>query len=439
MAISVRDPTTSPPPPEPVPPVAQTAFTALVEIQLSLLGSLREELDAMGAGGADAFPFDKLANVHFGRFVVLDPATDLDGNPIAPALYFAVDFDGPLDPFLVRLVEVAGTCLDRIFGHCVGYAATTPAQRVAFLRACAIPAGTVYVNWIGRTVQQIQLESDLRDQIEGFLDRSARELAGAKPTEVRAAVQRFVAAEPSLTWARTPLPPMSVGWRVWQAAQILLLAAGFVVLLPLIVLALPVFLIVLRAHEKADIPSTAVPSPATLDGLADLEDHVVQNPFSAVGVVKPGWFRRMTLTLVLFILNISTRFIFNRGSLSGVQTLHFARWVFIDDKKRLIFASSYDGSLESYMDDFINLVSWGLNAGFSNGVGYPRTNWLVFQGATAEQPFKNFLHNHQIATQVWYSAYPSLTVVNITNNASIRAGLWGHMDDPSAQNWLGLL
>ena len=393
----------------------------------------------MSGDGANAFPFASLANLHFARFVVLDPATDLNGEPIAPALYFSVDFDGPLDPFLVQLTEVAGASIDRVFGRCVGYAATTPAERTHFLRARAIPAGTVYVNWVGRTVQQIQLESDLRSQIESFLDRSANELAGAGPRAIRAAVQRFVEAEPSLAWAKVALPPMSFGWRARQAAEIVLLGVAFVLLLPLILLALPVYLILLRAHEKSDVPSTVVPDPVTLDQLADLEDHVVQNPFSAVGVVKPGGFRRMTLTLVLFGLNITTRFIFNRGSLSGVKTLHFARWVFINDKRRLIFASSYDGSLESYMDDFINLVSWGLNAGFSNGVGYPRTNWLVLQGATAEQPFKNFLHTHQIPTQVWYSAYPGLSVVNITQNARIRAGLWGDMDDREAQNWLGLL
>ena len=50
-----------------------------------------------------------------------------------------------------------------------------------------------------------------------------------------------------------------------------------------------------------------------------------------------------------------------------------------------MFASSYDGSLESYMDDFIDKVAWGLNAAFSNGVGYPKTNWLVADGATDEQ------------------------------------------------------
>ena len=35
----------------------------------------------------------------------------------------------------------------------------------------------------------------------------------------------------------------------------------------------------------------------------------------------------------------------------------------------MLFMSNYDGSLESYMDDFINKVGWGLNLSFSHGVG----------------------------------------------------------------------
>ena len=67
-----------------------------------------------------------------------------------------------------------------------------------------------------------------------------------------------------------------------------------------------------------------------------------------------------------------------------MKTIHFARWVFIDGKRRMFFASNYDGSLESYMDDFIDKVAWGLNLVFSNGVGYPRTSWLVRGGARNE-------------------------------------------------------
>ena len=60
-----------------------------------------------------------------------------------------------------------------------------------------------------------------------------------------------------------------------------------------------------------------------------------------------------------------------------VSTIHFARWVFLNRKKRLRFASNYDGSLESYMDDFINKVGSGLNVVFGNGIAYPRTRWMV--------------------------------------------------------------
>jgi hypothetical protein len=110
--------------------------------------------------------------------------------------------------------------------------------------------------------------------------------------------------------------------------------------------------------------------------------------------------------------------------------------VFLDDDRRLIFASNYDGSLESYMDDFIDKVHWGLNAAFSNGVGYPKTSFLLRGGAADEETFKNYLRCHQIPTQVWYSAYPDLSAANIANNAAIRAGLIGPMSREETEAWL---
>ena len=43
------------------------------------------------------------------------------------------------------------------------------------------------------------------------------------------------------------------------------------------------------------------------------------------------------------------------------------------------------------MDDFIDKVAWGLNLVFCNGVGYPRTSWLVRGGARDELAFKDYL------------------------------------------------
>ena len=116
---------------------------------------------------------------------------------------------------------------------------------------------------------------------------------------------------------------------------------------------------------------------------------------------------------MLFAINYATRHVFNRGNLAGVKTIHFARWVFLDDKRRVIFASNYDGSLESYMDDFIDKVAWGLNIVFSNGVGYPNARWLMLGGATDELAFKDYLRLHQVPTRVWYSAYEPADCANI--------------------------
>jgi hypothetical protein len=106
----------------------------------------------------------------------------------------------------------------------------------------------------------------------------------------------------------------------------------------------------------------------------------------------------------------------------------------------LLFVSNYDGSLESYMDDFINKVAFGLNVVFTNGVGYPRTRWLVLDGAKDEQKFKYFIRRHELATEVWYNAHPGLTAFELERNSRIRTGLERPpMTDAEAREWLLLL
>ena len=143
---------------------------------------------------------------------------------------------------------------------------------------------------------------------------------------------------------------------------------------------------------------------------------------------------------MLWLLNFAARHIYNRGRLARVGTIHFARWVFLDDRRRLLFCSNYDGSLESYMDDFINKAGFGLNLVFSNGIGYPRTRFLIFGGAKEEQQFKNFLRRHQLPTDVWYKAYPGLTAFDLARNSRIREGLARKATtDAEARRWLALI
>ena len=379
-------------------------------------------------------PFGRLLTVHFARFFLTEATRDLDGRPLPPRLIFLADVDGPEAPFLEELAGVATDGLDTLLAHCRDYPGR--AGLLPYLLRHRRPAAATYVNTIGRTVEQIRQEAVLREALQRYLDRTQDKWRGASPRRVRAALQEFVAAEPTLAWARRPAPRPDPVYIINQNVHVFLVGAAGIVLFPVILLGAPVWLYFLRRHEKADVARDVVPDDAHVEALAAQEDHGVQNPFTSAGFLKPGPFRRFTSNLVLSGTNFLTRHVFNHASLIGVKTIHFARWIFVDEKRRVIFASNYDGSLESYMDDFIDKIAWGLNAAFSNGVDYPKTNWLILDGAHDEQRFKRFNLNHQLVAPFWYAAYQGLTALNIDNNAQIRAGLYGAMDDAAARAWL---
>jgi hypothetical protein len=77
---------------------------------------------------------------------------------------------------------------------------------------------------------------------------------------------------------------------------------------------------------------------------------------------------------------------------------------------------------------------------FSNGVGYPRTRWLLKGGAEHEQKYKRTLRRNQLPSQSWYKAFPGLTAVDMARNSRIRQVL--ESDNPSdseISQWLTLL
>ncbi|MDP8992406.1 MAG: hypothetical protein M3N31_05035 [Actinomycetota bacterium] len=420
----------------------QDALTIVADIRPGRVDELRQLLEAMGedAGRNDVLPFAALSGVHFARLLIVDEATDLEGRSIPARLVYICDVDAPLERHLAELVDVTGDGVDRIFGQCEGYPVDSPLmreRRLLYLKARRVSIPARYVNTIGRTVQQVHQEARLREGLQGFLD--SRDWEGQPPSAIHTAVRQFVAQDPKLNWARWPADRPDPKWRLRNRAHQVGVPLLLLPVLPLALAGLPLYLAVLWMHERRD--EAAPPGSGPRDPeLTAMEDLAAQNPFSAVGILKPGPFRLYTTMAMLKIVNYAARHIYNQGSLTGVKSLHFARWVFLDGKRRILFASNYDGSLENYMDDFIDKIAWGLNAIFSNGMGYPPTRWLVFGGANYELEFKAFLYRYKVATPVWYSAYPELTALNIANNARVRKGLARERMSPRrTEQWLSWL
>ncbi|HCI79226.1 MAG TPA: hypothetical protein DHW02_06025 [Ktedonobacter sp.] len=420
----------------------QAALTIITKIKPEEMDSLKQLLKSMNENPAqnDVVPFGKFSMIHFARFVVLDESIDLSGAVISPQLVFIVECDAPLRCLLNQLVDVASKGLDDIYRHCEGYPTDgdiTRSKRLTYLRANMVKAQAFYVNTVGRMAQQIRQEAQLRNAIEDFLDR--QDVSELSALDVRTKIQAYVRGETTLRWASKPPASPGLVFRVKETLHMIAIPLLLLILSPVLILALPFWLLVLRIHELTDVAPDIKPNEAHVQELAEREDFGTQNQFSAIGYIKPGRFRLFTVLGILQAANYGVRHIFNKEDLIGVKTIHFARWVVLDERRRVIFASNYDGSLESYMDDFIDKLAWGLNAVFSNGVDYPKTNWLIFDGAKNEQAFKDFIRVRQIPTQVWYAAYDFLTALNIANNAKIRAGLYSTMNETETGEWLRLL
>ena len=91
----------------------------------------------------------------------------------------------------------------------------------------------------------------------------------------------------------------------------------------------------------------------------------------------------------------------NLNQADKVGTLHDMRFVFFDNDTRLLFATTYDGDWDAYIDDFATKIPDYLDIIDSAWEGWP--------GIRSPQA-KDYLAKHQISAEGWYVASPNLTV-----------------------------
>lgn len=393
----------------------------------------------------ELIPFARFDNLHFARLFITDDKTiddiriyDVQAGPYPLYLAFLGDIDGAENAFLDALAAGASNGLRKLFACCEGFGADT--DLLGWMKEHRKASIANYVNTRGRTVIRVREEAALYDAIETKLnqDSSLREMY---PREIHAKLAHFIKEEIrsgrlTLT-AESPTPPE---WCLLNLLDLIGVPLLVLLLSPLLLLIAPFYLACLRRLETSDPEICPTVDLTYAEELSRAEDHDVTNQFSAIGSRKPGLVRLLTLAGVLSTVGWAARHIVRPGRLGRIRTIHFARWVFIDDTKRMIFCSNYDGSVESYMDDFINKTGFGLNASFSSAVGYPTTNWLILDGCGDERKFDEYNRRHTIPTQVWYKAYPGLTAIDLTRNDLIRKGLEAQsLSEEEAREWVALL
>lgn len=449
----------------------QATLTIVTEISPRDVGKLRDRLVGLGGErGQSRLPFADIGGVHFARFLISeDPdanATPANGSDpvLPPLLVFSLVFDGTpeeADECLDRVIAAARPDLDAIYASCVDYpgAGTSAKSFREYLRGKNIEPALFYQGSEGVTVKSVEAIGALRQKLGNELDRLMR---AGQPLETPVVVTRALRASvPPLDSGLVPTPRarMSKAERAvrkvaWIVVAVLPPAVLFILVPALVgilvvhlfhaptwvrwaITVAPVLILAaaIRLAESADAKRITkepdVTQNAHLQQVRDEEDRLLQNALIAqnalthCAIVKSGWLRFALLRYVFWAIGWRVFFVDRyEGSLGGIPSIHFARWVELDRtrgtaRRRLLFLSDYDGSWESYLGEFVDRAARGLTAVWSNTENFPETAWVAGRGATDEQRFKDWTRNRQLATPVWFTAYPDRTLSNVENDVRI--------------------
>jgi hypothetical protein len=119
------------------------------------------------------------------------------------------------------------------------------------------------------------------------------------------------------------------------------------------------------------------------------------NEFTLIAPLNTGGAERLRKLLAKGFIGM------RKKNIDRIGTVHDLRLVLFDNDTRLIFASTYDGDWDSYMDDFATIIPDELDLLFHECTDYPGARSTVF---------KDWLVKNQVEALAFYSGYPDASV-----------------------------
>ena len=393
-------------------------LTVLAPIRPGTEARLRETLRAIGddingkrtPAGRPHIAFVRSRRIHFARFAILN---DPDRGAGRTRVLFASIYDGSLDAHLRELVAITSD-MDAIWGACEGY--TDVLEFPSFIKAHAQEPAAYYVAFRDETVESIKGAIAARRQRHARQDEggsSADEppLGSNKTGILRRALRMAPLPVDSIrAIARTGFANVYHGTRRITASldrYVPFRVFNWITRNRIPPRGSPFSAVALdQCSPLAPLaPGDEIPAESTPVAPGFREDAVAQNQLTVVTVVDRASVDRVLA--VMAAIDSYARRLAPPGSLIGISTIHFARWLLIDRGRRLLFLSDYDGSWESYIDEFAEMILTGLDAIWETSFGMPP------DGARDLPAFKRFLRSHQVPADVFFAAYPDATVLNV--------------------------
>ena len=381
----------------------QQALTVIAPIKPGEVEALKHTLNQKSGraidGPANTF-FHQSPSTHFARLVILD-APD---QAVDPHLLFTSNYDGDFNAYMQELVETVGSDLAEVWQKCEGYSAGTAldnARFTEFIQKHSLKSQAFYIAYRGESVQSVLSAIEIRKKLDEILDYPE---AAGKLTEI----YKFL-PERLKSIANSSSVPQT---KIYQNNSTQAGSSWILDWLERIIGIQP------RDNDPSDRLKFSDDQKARNGESKLVEDEIVQNQMITLIAIKPDLKSQLLLRLILWLAN--RRAEQSKGNLSGITTIHFARWAIVGkgilsqgDHAYLLFESNYDGSWDSYIDDFVQFASTRMNLIWGNCLEYSS------RGCRDAAWFKQHIRKHQFPAQVFYSAYPDLTVKNILTDLEI--------------------
>jgi hypothetical protein len=158
--------------------------------------------------------------------------------------------------------------------------------------------------------------------------------------------------------------------------------------------------------------SVQPPRPGRTDGVC--------SEFTVFAAIKPGHAQALREVLA----GIAGAFTApgGRAPLRQVGTLHDARHVIFGDDRWLLFASVFDGSWDTYIDDFAKTdIGVNFEKVFAHTEGFP---------GVADAHVKDWFVARQAPAGAFVSSYPDLTVQQIWKDQRVNDAFQAVLDTP---------
>src|SRR6185312_12014768 len=134
------------------------------------------------------------------------------------------------------------------------------------------------------------------------------------------------------------------------------------------------------------------------------------NEFTIIANLKPGGAERLRQKLAASS-KLGRQ---NQSLLDRMGTIHDLRFLIFDNDARLLFASTFDGDWDQYINDFAAYIPDELDMIFGEVEGFPGIRSPNIKDAIVE---------HQVSSTFFYSAYPNESVKDIWKAMKVKGGL----------------